>query len=258
MLWLIWQVAVFSCRPIPEYWNLSYPIFQNPHCINVLWFDNFNNAWSVLEDIVIWAFPIPTIAGLQIPLSRKAPLYGLLAVSFISVVCSILRMAFVINWMQSADISWNYPLIPFFSNMEACIALITSSAPALLPFFRSMKTDSPKRTVRFAPKADEEKAPSNPSESSGPSNIEKSFASQGSTAVGSNRDSRTWSLLSKNRLSTAMGKRASWFKEPRENMTTIKSETGATTGPRTELKDLDGSQEDIVPGLKIQPFCQVT
>lgn len=198
---------------------------------------------------MIWAFPIPTIAALQIPLSRKAPLYGLVAVSFISVICSILRMAFVINWMRSADISWNYPLIPFFSNMEACIALITSSAPALLPFFRSFRSTTPKRSVKFAPQPDVEKASSGPSSSSAPSDPEKSFASQDSTAVATNRDSRTWSLLSKARLSTAMSKRASWWKEPNENMTTIKSETGATTGLRTELKDINASEEDIVPGL---------
>ena len=46
-----------------------------------------------------------------------------------------------------------------------------------------------------------------------------------------------------------MSKRASWWKEPNENMTTIKSETGATTGLRTELKDINASEEDIVPGL---------
>jgi len=61
---------------------------------------------------------------------------SLIAISFIAVVCSIVRMVALAVWMRSSDISWNYPLIPFLANMEACVALMTSSVPAIYPLFR--------------------------------------------------------------------------------------------------------------------------
>ena len=53
-------------------------------------------------------------------------------------------------------------------------------------------------------------------------------------------------------------KRASWFREPNANPpTTIKSETGYTSGPRTELKDFDVEEENVVPGLKDESWLHV-
>ena len=209
----------------------------------------------MLEDVVIWTIPIPTVYNLRLPLSRKAPLYGLLAVSLISVACATIRVAFVIVWVKSSDISWNYPLIPFLSNMEACVALMTTSVPALLPLFRPTE---PRPTIRPAPPAavpDVEKQPSE-KELSANSNSTTDWDSQSGTAVPSttnqtDRASRSWSLLSKLRPGTANSKRKNEFLDPNGPVSTYKSQTGLSFGPRTELKDMDEGDEGIVaPGLK--------
>ncbi|KAG8531310.1 uncharacterized protein KY384_002938 [Bacidia gigantensis] len=242
---------IFSCTPIHEYWNLGYPIFQNPHCINILVFDHFNNAWSALEDIIIWMLPVPTIYSLKVPIQRKSALYGLLAFSLISVLCAILRMTFVVLWVRSDDIAWDYILIPFLANMECCVALITTSAPGILPFLRSSTPAPPARPV---PKVEVEKAPSSGYTS------EKDLESQDSTMVPStanqtDRSSKTWSLLSRLRPGTAMSKRASAFIDPNRRLTTCKSET-EPSGRRTELKDFD-DVEDVVPGVKTEAKLQM-
>ena len=162
-------------------------------------------------------------------------------------------MAFLIVWVCSSDISWNYPLIPFFSNMEACIALITSSVPAVMPLLRS---PDPKRGPAHAP------PPPAAIQAPGTSDSEKAgsgaaWNSQEETAVqtspdSSPRHSRGWSLLNKLRPVTANkspGKRG--FLQANAPLSTYKSQTGAS-GLRTELKDLDEGEENGIPGLKME------
>ena len=69
-------------------------------------------------------------------------------------VCSILRLSSIIVWVNSSDISWNFPLIPFFTTLEACVALITSSVPAIYPFLRKPQPNNSYHsmpTLRQAP-----------------------------------------------------------------------------------------------------------
>ena len=211
-----------------------------------------------MEDIIIWLLPIPTVYSLHLPFRRKAPLYALLAISLVSVACAIIRLSFVIVWIRSSDISWNYPLIPFLSNMEACVALMTTSFPSLLPLFRPY---NPPRTIRSGPPpaaptspSDVEKQATEKVESTGSRSKSVEWDSQDGTAVPStanqaDRNSRSWSLLSKLRPSTATSKRASVFRDLNSPVSTYQSEKG-TSGPRTELKDLNEVDADAVPGLQ--------
>lgn len=87
-----------------------------------------------MEDVVIWLLPIPVVWNLKVPLSRKSGLYTLILISLIAV------MAALVVWVHSSDISWNYPLMPFLTNMEACVAIMTFSVPAIYLLFRRLET----------------------------------------------------------------------------------------------------------------------
>ena len=168
------------------------------------------------------------------PLARKSGLYGLIAISFISVICSIIRLAALVVWINSTDISWNYPLLPFFANMEACVALMTSSVPAIYPLFR-----------RAEPREDFSNPPPPIRE---PTKEWQSQDSRDGTAVPSTAQtdvsSKRWSFLSK----TGSIKDKPRGKEgiDQKQMTTIHSE-----GPRTELKSMyeDDEGKECLPGL---------
>ena len=159
---------------------------------------------------------------------------SLIAISFIAVVCSIVRMVALAVWMRSSDISWNYPLIPFPANMEACVALMTSSVPAIYPLFRR-----PERREDFS---------NPPPPMREPTKEWESHDSQDGTAVPSTAQtdlsSKRWSLLSK---AESVRDKLRWREsnDPR-HMTTIKSEAA-----RTELKSMFEEEEgkDFVPGL---------
>ncbi|KAI4211034.1 MAG: hypothetical protein LQ351_006154 [Letrouitia transgressa] len=119
-----------------KFWNIHSPVLNNPHCVNILVLDLFNGSWSVFEDVIIWLLPIPVVWKLKVPFARKAGLYSLIAISFVAVLAAILRLNTTVIWIHSIDISWNFPLVPFFCSLECCVALITSSVPAIYPLFR--------------------------------------------------------------------------------------------------------------------------
>ncbi|KAI4244998.1 MAG: hypothetical protein LQ352_006654 [Teloschistes flavicans] len=143
--------------------------------------DVFTNSWSAFEDLVIWALPIPILWNLKVPSAKKFGLYTLIAISFISVICAAIRVAAFVIWINSSDISWNFPIYPLLCTIESCVALITSSLYAIYPLFR-----------KPAPEHRRSVFPAAPSES------EKQWDSQGSTlgaAQAGDRRSR-WSFLS--------------------------------------------------------------
>ncbi|KAF6230615.1 hypothetical protein HO173_011152 [Letharia columbiana] len=220
--------AIFQCVPIDAFWAAENPL-QNSKCIGILVFNGFNSAWSSLEDLVIWILPIPVIWKLKVPFSRKMGLWVLIAISFISVVCAIVRMASLIIWMRSIDISWNYPLVPFLSNMEVCVGLMTSSVPAIYPLFR--------RSARKQSHSDPAPPPMGPPETSWVSRDSHDETAVPSTA---DRSSKRWSFLSR-KTSTKPKLDGHGY------LSTMRSEYG----PRTELRSVFETDEvgDFIPGL---------
>lgn len=202
---------------------------QSPKCFNILAYDGFNNAWSALEDLIIWVLPLPVIWKLKVPFSRKLGLWTLVAISSISVVCAFVRMASLVIWMRSVDVSWNYPLVPFLANMEVCIGLMTSSVPAIYPLFR--------RSERRKHHADPAPPPMGLPEQSWVSQDSHEETAVLSTAE---KSSKRCNFLSR-KISTNHKDEKRGYHETTES----------DSGPRTELKNVFEAEEvgDFIPGL---------
>lgn len=155
-------------------------------------------------------------------------LWVLVAISSISVICAIVRMCSLFIWMRSADISWNYALIPFLANMEVCVGMMTSSVPAIYPLFRR-----PERKQSYSDPA--------PPPMGSPEKTWVSDDSYDVTAVPStaDRSSKRWSFLSRK---TSKKSKIHGHEHPN---------TGSEYGPRTELKSMFEAEEigDFIPGL---------
>ena len=202
---------------------------HSPKCFDILAFDGFNNAWSALEDLIIWVLPIPVIWKLKVPFSRKMGLWTLVAISSMAVVCALVRMASMVIWLRSVDVSWNYPLVPFLANMEVCIGLITSSVPAIYPLFR--------RSERRKHRSDPAPPPMGLPEKSWVSHDSHDETAVPSTAE---RSSKRCNFLSR-KISA----------KPKDEKRGYHETTESEYGPRTELKSVFEAEEvgDFIPGL---------
>ena len=194
--------------------------------------DIFNSAWSVFENVVIWTLPIPVVWKLKVPRSRKgmsteavrtgamtnistAGLYTLIGVSFIAVIASCIRVGALILWVRSSDISWNYPLIPLLCMIQICVALVTSSLPAIYPLLRK---PTPEQITRRQSRMHDLEA-------------EKAWNSQGSTLNQSGNDRRSrWSFLGWNAPMSPTKPKAT-FEDVPEEPKEIDEESSSGTPP---------------------------
>ena len=128
------QGNVFLCTPISDFWNIELIFMNKMNYINIFVMDSFTNCWSAFEDLIIWALPIYVLWNLKVPTSRKGlsiplsdsgstlllymtriiadvhclcsvGLYILIGISFLSVVCAIVRIASFVIWINSSDTS---------------------------------------------------------------------------------------------------------------------------------------------------------
>ncbi|KAL9594467.1 MAG: hypothetical protein Q9219_007016 [cf. Caloplaca sp. 3 TL-2023] len=171
------KANMFECTPISAFWDLESVFKNQMGCVNIITMDIITNSWSAFEDLVIWALPIPVLWKLRVPLAQKAGLYTLIGISFIAVICAFVRVSAFVIWINSSEISWNFPLYPLLCTIETCTALITSSLPAIYALFRKPAPEHRRSAVI--------------------QDSEKAWGSQGSTlrsATAGDRRSR-WSFL---------------------------------------------------------------
>lgn len=138
---------MFECTPISAFWDLGSIFTNKMSCVNIITMDIITNSWSALEDLVIWALPIPVLWNLKVPAAKKAGLYTLIGISLTSVVCAFLRVSFFVIWINSSEISWNFPLYPLLCTIETCVALMTSSLPAIYALFRKPAPEHRRSTI---------------------------------------------------------------------------------------------------------------
>lgn len=83
-------------------------------------------------------------------------LFLVIFISSFSIVCAIIRLIAMIIYAKVPNTDWGLPLIPFVSAMEAYVALITSSIPAIYPLIFRPKSDSRSSNLQQRGRFDEE------------------------------------------------------------------------------------------------------
>ncbi|KAF1927175.1 uncharacterized protein M421DRAFT_394215 [Didymella exigua CBS 183.55] len=94
-------------------------------------------AISTVQDFIIALLPVFLIWKLQIPRTQKIALCGIFALGLITCVCGILRTYYAAYvYYYTYDITWYAYYGWIWTALEADLAVICASAPALKIFFR--------------------------------------------------------------------------------------------------------------------------
>lgn len=88
--------------------------------------------------------------------AETGELFLVIFISSFSIVCAIVRLIALIIYAKLPNTDWDLPLIPFISAMEAYVALITSSIPAIYPLMFRPKSDSRSSNLQQRWRFDEE------------------------------------------------------------------------------------------------------
>jgi len=130
------------CKPFPSFW-LQADYFwlaaneNNFKCMNEGVILVSSAAISAVQDFVACGLPIILFWKLQIPKRQKIALGGIFALGFFLCICSILRVLYIFRtYYDTYDMTWESRPAWMWLVIEADVAVICASAPALKIFFK--------------------------------------------------------------------------------------------------------------------------
>ncbi|KXX78945.1 hypothetical protein MMYC01_204733 [Madurella mycetomatis] len=135
------MVAVFfaitlQCLPIAFNWDLS---ISGGRCVDrrVLYISTA--VFNIITDLLILGLPLWVFSSLKIPKRTKIALLFVFLLGFLVTITSVIRLVLLVQGLFGVSVFANSANNVGFvtSAIETNLALITASAPALRPIFRS-------------------------------------------------------------------------------------------------------------------------
>ncbi|QDS73569.1 hypothetical protein FKW77_001161 [Venturia effusa] len=133
-----------TCRPINSYWNqVSIPWARShEEGVDYRCFDEAADilaasAVSIVQDFIVCGLPTLLFWKLQLPRRQKLALGAIFGVGFFLCITGILRIIYITNiFFHTYDVTWATEPVWTWTAVEAHLAIVCASAPALKVFFR--------------------------------------------------------------------------------------------------------------------------
>ncbi|KAI1095501.1 hypothetical protein F5B19DRAFT_439760 [Rostrohypoxylon terebratum] len=138
---IIWMIGVtiahaLECTPIAKSWDVSLP----GHCLDTVSLYMVGSISDVVMDFLILILPLPAIARLQMPMSRKIELVLIFALGGLTCVLSLVRFLGAKKVIyDKEDITWisSFPLV--WAAAEPCLGTVCACLPMLQPLMQGLK-----------------------------------------------------------------------------------------------------------------------
>ncbi|KAF2175163.1 hypothetical protein K469DRAFT_457304, partial [Zopfia rhizophila CBS 207.26] len=125
-------VFAFECPKNPsDAWSPTFPKGCNSIPASYFSIASIN----IVTDIVILFLPIPGFMKLKLGRRKRWALIGIFMVGSIAVIASIVRLYALYIYTVTKDVAYDAIMILLWSQIEANIAIISASVPAIRPLF---------------------------------------------------------------------------------------------------------------------------
>ncbi|KAM7184660.1 hypothetical protein V8F33_012863 [Rhypophila sp. PSN 637] len=134
------MVAVFlaitlQCLPVAFNWDLS---IRGGRCVDRRILYTCTAVLNIVTDLLVLGLPVWIFVDLKIPKRTKFALLFVFLLGFLVTITSIVRLVLLVQGLFGVIITPDTTNIGFVTSaIETNLALITASAPALRPIFRS-------------------------------------------------------------------------------------------------------------------------
>ncbi|EAQ91150.1 hypothetical protein CHGG_03085 [Chaetomium globosum CBS 148.51] len=133
----VFFAIILQCTPVSFFWD---PTIRGGYCVDRRVLYVSTAAFNIVTDILIIGLPLFIFSSLRIPRRTKTALLIVFLLGFLVTITSIIRLVLLIQGLFSVSIfpsaaSQNVGFVT--SAVETNLAIITASAPALRPIFRS-------------------------------------------------------------------------------------------------------------------------
>ncbi|KAK3290410.1 uncharacterized protein B0H64DRAFT_368378 [Chaetomium fimeti] len=135
----IFLVAALQCLPIEANWDFALKADPNTKCVD----NSFHvtiSCITIVTDIAVIALPFWIFLGLKMPKAAKVAVLGIFMLGLAVTIIGIVRLQGVIRLFYIPQTSKDpyYDITVTLSVVEANVAIVSASAPALRPLFRSL------------------------------------------------------------------------------------------------------------------------
>ncbi|KAF9888835.1 hypothetical protein FE257_008204 [Aspergillus nanangensis] len=135
--WITIIVTILvACRPLPYFWLAYTDPTAKGVCIDVATFFFGNGIGAMLIDVIILCMPLPVIYRLQMALSQKIAVVGILLLGSFVCVASICRILALQRNTQGADATWTMAPVFIWSCVEPFVGIICACLPTFGQIFR--------------------------------------------------------------------------------------------------------------------------
>ncbi|GKT97107.1 integral membrane protein [Colletotrichum tofieldiae] len=128
-------VIIFQCTPISSTWDRSIP---NRKCLNVTAIGYAGAVFSIAEDLVILALPIPELLKLQLNIRKKIALGFMFSLGSFACITTMVRLKYLVMFSSTFDTTWDNVDIVIWSIIEEFCAILCASLPALRPLLQKV------------------------------------------------------------------------------------------------------------------------
>ncbi|GIJ91836.1 hypothetical protein Asppvi_010811 [Aspergillus pseudoviridinutans] len=135
-------IKIFFCKPISAYWQGT----SHGTCIDQQKVIIADSAISIASDLWILILPVPMLWSLQMSITKKLRVLGILGAGGLATAFSIWRLVIMVREARTADTTWFWIHCVLTANAEAGIGLICACLPVLSSYVVSMKNKSRKST----------------------------------------------------------------------------------------------------------------
>ncbi|KAK8137025.1 hypothetical protein PG984_004965 [Apiospora sp. TS-2023a] len=127
---------LFACRPISASWDPLQA--DTATCLDRPAIYVATAAIGVLTDVMLLAFPLPTVLTLKIKTRQKVALVGLFALGSITMITSIVRLFILLPSLSSADQTYALRSGTLWICIESNLLIMCCCLPTLRQFFRTV------------------------------------------------------------------------------------------------------------------------
>ncbi|OGM51082.1 hypothetical protein ABOM_000376 [Aspergillus bombycis] len=123
-----------SCNPLSYFWSQFSG--GTGKCIDTNTLFLASGILNMVNDIVVLLVPFPQITRLQMNSRKKIAICAILALGSFGCIASVVRIYFVHQFGQSADVTWMMGPLFIWSTIEPAVAIVCACLPHLAPLAR--------------------------------------------------------------------------------------------------------------------------
>ncbi|KAI8623550.1 hypothetical protein F5Y19DRAFT_481583 [Xylariaceae sp. FL1651] len=124
-------LSIFQCSPINYNWMGWEGHITNYSCINIHNPSYAAASFSIAQEIMILALPLPLIIKLNTTKRKRAGIVVLFSLGVFVMITSCIRLRYLLTFARSPNPTWDYTNTVLWTVLEVNVSIIVASLPAI-------------------------------------------------------------------------------------------------------------------------------